>query len=181
MTMILVASTNPVKIAAALQGFQRMFPEQTFTASGLSVPSGVGAQPMTDAETYDGALTRAQNARHAQPSASYWVGIEGGVQDAPHGMEAFAWIVVLAAQQRGISRTGTFILPEEVARLVRQGVELGEADDRIFQRENSKQQNGSVGILTGDVLDRTAYYVHAVVLALIPFRQSLTHPTLTFP
>ncbi len=40
----------------------------------------------------------------------------------------------------------------------------------VFGRTNSKQGNGAVGLLTGDVIDRAAYYVHAVILALIPFR-----------
>jgi len=54
--------------------------------------------------------------------------------------------------------------------LVRQGVELGEADDRIFGRNNSKQQNGAVGLLTGDAVDRAGLYVPAVIFALIPFK-----------
>lgn len=32
MPTIVVASTNPVKIRAALNGFERMFPEQVFEA-----------------------------------------------------------------------------------------------------------------------------------------------------
>jgi non-canonical (house-cleaning) NTP pyrophosphatase len=48
-------------------------------------------------------------------------------------------------------------------------VELGEADDCIFGRSNSKQINGAVGILTADAVDREELYAHAVLLALIPF------------
>ena len=40
----------------------------------------------------------------------------------------------------------------------------------MFGRTNSKQQNGAVGLLTGDVIDRIALYEPAVVLALVPFR-----------
>ena len=176
MKQIVVASTNPVKIASALAGFRRMFPQETFDARGLSIPSGVSDQPMTDAETLRGALQRAQGARHAAPDADFWVGIEGGVEDTGNSLEAFAWIVVLNGKRAGKSRTATFYLPDETARLVRQGIELGDADDRVFGRANSKQQNGSVGLLTGDVIDRTAYYEQAVILALIPFR----NPELTF-
>jgi non-canonical (house-cleaning) NTP pyrophosphatase len=57
-----------------------------------------------------------------------------------------------------------------VVELIDQGMELGEADDVVFGRNNSKQKNGAVGILTGDVVTRTSYYVEAVCLALIPFR-----------
>lgn len=170
MTRIVVASQNPVKIQAALSGFQRSFPAETYTAEGVTVASGVGDQPMTDAATRRGATNRAQNARTAQPNADYWVGIEGGVEPVGGELHCFAWAVVLGRDRVGASRTATFILPREVAELVRDGLELGEADDRVFGRSNSKQQNGAVGLLTGDVIDRAAYYEHALIMALIPFK-----------
>jgi inosine/xanthosine triphosphatase len=172
----MVASTNPVKIQSALGGFQRMFPDQTFEAEGMSAPSGVRDQPMGDAETLQGALNRARYVRDHVPDADYWVGIEGGAAEDEGGMIVFAWVVVLSRDKIGKSRTGAFYLPEEVARLVREGMELGHADDAVFGRSNSKQEDGSVGLLTGGVIDRTLYYEHAVILALIPF----LNPQLTF-
>ncbi len=173
---IVVASTNPVKIDAALAGFQSMFPDEVFSVDGVSVPSGVSDQPMSDEETLEGALNRAKNARIHSPHVDFWVGLEGGV-DEKHGfLWAFAWAVVLSSELMGQSRTAAFALPRELAELVRQGVELGEADDRVFGRSNSKQANGAVGILTADIIHRTSYYEHAVVLALIPFK----NPNLTF-
>ena len=53
--------------------------------------------------------------------------------------------------------------------LINQGKELGEADDIVFGQSNSKQKNGAVGILTNNIIDRTQFYVEAMVLALIPF------------
>ncbi len=176
MKTIVVASRNPVKIQAALDGFKKMFPGEAFQVEGVSAPSNVSDQPMSDAETLQGALNRARNARTLAAHADYWVGIEGGCDEQQGAMQAFAWVVVLSKERAGQSRTGTFTLPAEVARLVRQGVELGEADDRVFSRSNSKQGNGAVGILTRDVIDRTTYYEHAVILALVPFK----NPDLAF-
>jgi inosine/xanthosine triphosphatase len=177
MPNLVVASHNPVKIQAALDGFQRSFNGATFAARGVSVPSGIADQPMSDAETLRGALNRTQVARAAAPDADYWVGIEGGCEDQYGHLWAFAWVVVIdRAGVMGRARTAAFMLPDEVAALVRQGVELGEADDRVFGRVNSKQGNGAVGLLTGDVIDRAGYYAHAVVLALIPFK----NPALRF-
>ncbi len=70
----------------------------------------------------------------------------------------------------GSARSGSFELPPGVADLVRQGVELGEADDRIFQRHDSKRQDGAIGILTGGAIDRRELYAHAVGLALVVFK-----------
>jgi len=170
MPKIVVASTNPVKIQAALAGFQRLFPDEGFMVQGRAVPSGVSDQPMTDAETLHGALNRAANAQTAEPAADFWVGIEGGCEVLEGELACFAWAVVRSKELVGKGRTGLFFLPEAVARLVRQGVELGHADDLVFNRSNSKQQNGAIGLLTGDVIDRLAYYEHAMVMALVPFR-----------
>ncbi len=98
------------------------------------------------------------------------MGIEGGVEDVNGELHAFAWIVVRSASLQGKGCTGTFVLPPRVAELVHGGMELGDADDVVFQRSNSKQENGAVGLLTGDVITRASLYAHAVVLALIPFR-----------
>lgn len=69
----------------------------------------------------------------------------------------------------GYGKTGSFYLPVVIRRLLDQGLELGEADDRVFNRVNSKQNSGSIGILTNDVINREKYYVDAVIFALIPF------------
>ncbi|PKS08459.1 hypothetical protein jhhlp_004842 [Lomentospora prolificans] len=174
---VVVASKNPVKINATLQGFSLMFPLSTFTTIGVSVPSGVPEQPFSDAETLLGAQNRVKNAREAQPEADYWIGLEGGVDEDGGALRNFAWIVVTDKHGRtGKARTGAYYLPEETAKLVREGMELGHADDIVFGRSNSKQKTGSVGLLTDDVIDRTGYYIQAVILALIPFK----NPTLTF-
>jgi inosine/xanthosine triphosphatase len=179
---IIVASLNPVKIAATVEGFSAMFPGSAFTSRGVSVPSGVPDQPLGDAETLQGALNRAQRAREIEPDADFWVGLEGGVleeeglEDGPKLVQSFAWVVVLGGTRTGKARTAAYYLPEETAKLVRDGMELGPAEDIVWGKSNTKQKNGSVGLLTGDVIDRKGYYVQAVVLALIPFK----NPALTF-
>lgn len=167
---IVLASRNPVKARAARGGFEKVFPEASFRVEPVSVPSGVDHQPRSDEETLAGAANRADNAARKFPDADYWVGIEGGISDHGGEMTAFAWVVVRSPELVGKSRSGAFQLPDAVARLVRQGDELGDADDVVFERSNSKQQGGAVGILTGNLIDRAALYEHAVVLALIPFR-----------
>ena len=174
MKTILVASNNPVKLKAAEEGFRAMFPGEEFRAIPHKPQVSISNQPMSDIETLQGATERAQNARSSQPDADYWVGIEGGSQDINGEMQTFAWVVVLDKTRLGKGRSGAFILPEKVAELVRQGIELGVADDMVFSRNNSKQQNGAIGLLTDDAVDRAGLYIPAVIFALIPFK----HPEL---
>lgn len=174
MKVIIIASQNPVKTRAALNGFQRMFPHQAFELQSAPAASGVSAQPRSDSETLQGACNRALAAAQAYPQADYWVGIEGGVEDCGEQMTAFAWVAVMDRQQTGQGRTGAFFLPPAIAALIRQGKELGDADDIVFGQSNSKQKNGAIGLLTGNVIDRQALYEQAVILALLPFK----NPTL---
>jgi inosine/xanthosine triphosphatase len=174
MKIVYVASKNPVKRIAAADGFQRMFPGEQFEFRALNPNAPVSHQPMSDRETLDGASLRAELIREQAPDGDYWVGIEGGVADHPHGMGTFAWVVVLSREGVGRGRSGEFFVPERVSELVRQGMELGEADDLVFSRNNSKQGNGAIGLLTDDVIDRAGLYVPAVIFALIPFK----HPEL---
>ena len=104
-------------------------------------------------------------------SADFYVGIEGGIEESGLDMDAFAWVVIKSKDGRfGKSRTGTFFLPPQLVKLIKQGKELGEADDIVFDRVNSKQENGAVGVLTGNVINRTKYYTDAIILAIIPFK-----------
>ncbi len=170
--LVVIASTNPVKIQATRLGFERMFPDLDFDVRPLSVGSQVRDQPMTSEETLLGALNRACAAAEMSPGADYWVGIEGGIEDLGREMLAFAWIVVYTPGLIGKGRTGTFFLPNPVAKLIHEGKELGEADDIVFNQSNSKQANGAIGILTGNVIDRSSLYEHAVILALVPFKNA---------
>lgn len=176
-TRIIVASRNPIKINAALQGFQEMWPETAYEVEGVSVPSGVSDQPIGDAETYQGAYNRVQNARKQHPEADFWVGIEGGnIRTSDGGMEVMAWVVVQSRTQIGKARTAGFYLPQRLIDLIDEGYELGHADDIVFGVDNSKQTTGSAGLLTGGVMHRLRFYVPAVILALIPFKQPDLYP-----
>ena len=106
MKRVVVASGNPVKIQATLNAFTRMFAPGQFEVDGVKVPSGVGAQPMSDAETLRGAEQRAAAAEEQEAQADFWVGIEGGVEESEGELLAFAWVVVRSAGFSARARSG---------------------------------------------------------------------------
>lgn len=170
--LVVLASANPVKIGAARGGFEKAFPGRPLEFRSVSVPSGVANQPISDAETLRGAQNRVAAATALVPEAHFWVGLEGGIAEEGDSMAAFAWVVVSSGQTIGRSRTASFQLPPAVVDLIRAGKELGEADDIVFGRSNSKHKEGAVGLLTGGLIDRRGLYEPAVVLALVPFLAS---------
>ncbi|OJJ14222.1 inositol monophosphatase [marine bacterium AO1-C] len=174
MKQVIIASQNPVKVNASKEGMQQVFPNTKFNFEGINVASGVSDQPMSSQETYQGAFNRAVGAQQLKPEADYWIGIEGGIEEVQGHMEVFAWVVILGNQQQGVAKTASFMLPQKVSTLVKQGYELGAADDMVFRKKDSKKSSGSVGILTNGLIDRKEYYIQTVVLALIPFM----HPDL---
>ena len=167
---IIIASRNPIKINATKLAFEQMFPDNLFQFDGVSISSDISDQPMSNNETLNGAMNRSNNAKLECMDADYWIGIEGGVEKIDNEMQVFAWIYIQSKEMVGKARTATFDLPKKIIELIDSGMELGDADDIIFNRRNSKQKNGAVGILTKDLIDREKYYTHAIIMALIPFK-----------
>ncbi len=175
MKRIIVASKNPVKIDAVKDGL-KPFLNGEFEITGVSVPSGVSDQPMSELETLKGASNRVMKAINLHPGYDYYVGLEGGVEDTATGLMAFAWMVISDGNRIGKARTASFFLPPKVAELVHGGMELGDADDVVFAKSNSKQQNGAVGLLTNDAITRKSLYEPAVQMAFIPFLNPDLYP-----
>jgi non-canonical (house-cleaning) NTP pyrophosphatase len=77
----------------------------------------------------------------------------------------------------GVSKTASFVLPPPVVSLIQnKGLELGDADDQIFGRVNGKHGSGTVGILSKGLINRAAYYEHAILLALVPWFRPDVYP-----
>ena len=164
---VVVGSTNPVKIAAVRAVLERAgCPARV---EGIAVASGVADQPLGDAETIRGATQRARAALDAS-GADIGVGVEGGVVEEDGFMRTCAWAAAVSRDGRvGVGGSLAMILPDRVASLVRTGVELGHAMDRVTGEHNTKHNAGAVGILTAGLVDRQRAYEWLVTYAFAPF------------
>jgi inosine/xanthosine triphosphatase len=171
---VVVASHNPAKLRAVEDAFAHQFPNEKIALIPCGVESGVSDQPMSDEETRRGARSRADNARGAEPVADFWIGLEGGIETIDGQLMAFAWMVVLGSDGNyGGARTVTLPLPPAVKDLVDAGLELGDANDRVFSTVNSKHKGGAFGLLTQGLYTREGVYTQALVIALVPFVNDL--------
>ncbi len=186
---VAVGSGNKAKVESVRLAIADAFPSAAVTMFPYAVASGVNDQPMGEDETRTGARTRCLAARDAfakehGSAPDFAVGLEGGVAPVGPGscsptghplLSCFAYMAICASSQPkdaepSFSRTASFTLPYKVTDLMqKEGLELGDADDKIFSRVNSKQGAGTVGILTNMIIDRAQYYRHALAFALVPF------------
>ena len=170
---VVIASRNPAKLKAVQAAFEIALPDTAIEWVQTAVPSGVKDQPDTDEETRRGARQRVRAARESTPDADYWVGLEGGLERIDGAWLGSAWMVVRHRDGReGAARTPTLPLPPAVQVLLDEGLELGEANDRVFATHNSKQKGGAFGLLTNGRMTRSGVYAQAITLALMP----LLHP-----
>lgn len=171
MKKVVVGSKNPVKIKVAEEAFTKMFPEEQFEFVGIEVSSGVSDQPMSEAETLQGAKNRAANAHIAIPDADYFVGQEGGLEKNEDGYWLTAYLVVLRNDDvMGYARTASYLLPRALGQYIDQGIELGVAADMAFGGTNSKHKEGVVGTMTNSLVPRKEFYLTALLFALSRFK-----------
>ncbi len=177
---VVVASRNPVKINAVREAFSVCMDGADLRVEGISVPSGVSDQPASSSETLQGARNRVQNARAACPGADYYVGLEGGLETLDGRLLAFAWMSVATAESSTSDvRSVSLPLPPAVQSLVAAGMELGDANDKVFSTINSKQGGGAFGLLTAGRFTRESVYTQTLVMALIPFVHPLFSESVT--
>ncbi|HVP23942.1 MAG TPA: inosine/xanthosine triphosphatase [Conexivisphaerales archaeon] len=161
---VAVGSTNSVKVQAAKKAFEPYFEAEVV---GMGASSGVGPQPL-GGEAFEGARNRAVNAMRLARS-DFAVGLEGGIIELDGRRFGFAAVSIVDAKgNSSFATTGLFPLPRDVLKLVEEGLELGDAMDRVTGLSDVKHGPGAVGILTKGVIDRTALYAHGTTLALIP-------------
>jgi inosine/xanthosine triphosphatase len=164
--LITVGSTNPVKLGAVTAIVRQVWPDAEVATA--AVPSGVPDQPWGDEEIRRGAYNRARAALETK-SADLGIGLEGGLVETAWGVATLGWVVAYAPDRVGLGVAGGVLLPTSVVDLIRGGLELGAAMDRLTGVADIKRGPGAIGVLTAGLSDRTSGYAAAVACALSPF------------
>lgn len=166
--IVAVGSTNPTKIQPVRNIFSKHF--KRFSVRGVSVPSGVGDQPLSDEEMYRGAYNRAVNALGKVKHADYGVGVEGGIQQHSYGWFERSIVVIVDRKGTiGVGSSGGLVLPSRVVKRIHSGENLEEVMDDFFKTKKIGRGIGMFGLLTNGVVTRSAGVEHGVAFALARF------------
>jgi inosine/xanthosine triphosphatase len=169
---VYVGSKNPSKIKAvqiALDKVREQDPEcdlLQWDVRGDNVPSGVSDQPRDDQETVQGAINRCKALQDKYPG-SICIGLEGGVQESEHGLLLCNWGALVDQNGKLYVAGGARIpLPEEVARGIREGKELGDVIDLYANQSNVRKNEGAIGILSYGFIDRPQMFSQVSLLLI---------------
>jgi len=170
---IFVGSTNPVKINAAHQAAIDHWPN--LTVQGFVTQSGVKDQPLSDEETRQGALNRAQSALNQGLTTLLTpvvpilgIGLEGGVLTDDQGqMWSTVWAAVIDTQGHVFEANGARVkVAKVIATAISQGQEMGPIMQKLTGLSDVRKKQGMFGIITNNFVNRTEEYSALAKIAL---------------
>ncbi|HEY8364710.1 MAG TPA: DUF84 family protein [Haloplasmataceae bacterium] len=149
---VIVGSTNRVKVNAIKNVFAN------YEVTGIDISSKVSAQPISDQETIKGAINRALGAKRF---GDIGIGLEGGVQQTSYGMLLVNYGALIDNDNKVYLAGGSrILLPNEIAKEIYKGRELGDIMDQYTQRQNIKHEEGAVGVFTANFVKRIDIFEH---------------------
>ena len=163
---VAVATGNAVKVDAVRNMFTQVFG----LVEVIEVPSDeITRQPMGE-ETIRGSIARARSALE-QANADYGVGIEAGLFEVA-ALDTYLDVQYCTIVDSSGSVTHGhgpgFEYPPEVIKATLRGRTVGEVMSQLTGIERIGHRTGSVGYLSGGLIDRTSLTEIAVLMALIP-------------
>ncbi|MFD1777584.1 DUF84 family protein [Fredinandcohnia salidurans] len=173
MIQIAIGTKNPAKVDAIIQGFAGI--EAKFHQT--SVSSGVSAQPFSDEETIQGAINRAKSALEKE-GTDIGIGLEGGVVETEFGMFLCNWGAIVDKDNDPIIAGGArILLPSEIARELKKGIELGDVMEDFTKQKDIRKAEGAIGIFTNQYVNRKDMFTHVVKLLIgqFAYRRKLSH------
>ena len=165
---IVVGSQNPVKRDAVYQAFNQYF--EQVEVIPVPVTSGVNPFPMSQSETLQGAITRAQSAQKIEPTADFSVGIEGGLFEFNNTTYIQAIAAVMKDSEISVARSVALEISQAfVNKLDPKSDASKDTVDQLMGRTKLFQNEGVMGVLTQNRLTRTQILSDAVICALPRF------------
>ena len=148
-----VGSINRVKVSAVVEALD----DFDLNIIPFEAESKVGAQPIGDEQTLQGAINRA----NSLPTNGLRIGLEAGVTLLNDQLYLVNFGALIDENNEIYVAGGTRIpLPNEIKDLIfNKGLELADAMKEYFNVEGIKHQNGAVGYFTNDLVKRKEIFI----------------------
>ena len=164
-----------------VNGVQRAFRKRSHISSfnsvvfePMHVESGVQATPLSIDELMTGARQRAATAfargGMKGPEIILSVGVEGGLYVSQTHAFLQSWACIYDGERFSFGSSGSIEIPQALSdAVIRDGADLGKVIDIFAEQNDVRSNQGTWGILTGDLITREDSFELATLNALAPF------------
>ncbi len=160
---VAVGSTNRVKVEAVREVMESIYGSVRVYA--VNAKSGVPDQPF-ESETHRGAVNRAKEALGDRDLS---VGIEAGVFELYGELMDIQHCAIIDQKGRITVGMGSgFAYPKDIADLVRGGLTVGQAVDKVYEKNAVGHSEGAIGLLSKGIMDRKELTKQSILAAMIP-------------
>ncbi|TFG18826.1 MAG: inosine/xanthosine triphosphatase [Promethearchaeota archaeon] len=180
---VAVGTKNPAKIEAVKLGFTKLFPDIECIVIPADVDSNVGVQPYGFESTIQGAINRAKNAYFAifdtpiHTGIQMGIGIEAGMIPVPLTSTGYLdyqfCAVYLSNGSISVGSGPGFEYPAKIVDILLNDpnhLEIGTIIAEISGIENTKENEGAIGLLTKNIFRRADILQYSVISALLPIK-----------
>jgi len=175
---IAIGTKNPAKINAVKDAFKKM--NLNIEALTESVKSEVSEMPLDNDEILLGAKNRAKNVySFFKNKADYGIGIEGGIIKHQDDYYVRGWISIYNGKI--YSNAGSLVLPfpkELGNHIFETREELGPLMDELMQDFEINKRQGSVGVMTNNVISRSHVFTDAIIAGFMEFHNTFFYKEL---
>ena len=182
--ILAVGTGNPGKILSVKRTLS-MYPAlNSFEIISQAVDSGVSDQPSTLEETTTGATNRAKKAFDAVPGATLGIGMESGLFEEGDKMFDVCACAIWDGECRHVGYSCAWELPAVVQKLVKdKGLDLTQAFNEAGLCNDPKigDKGGVIAILTGGRVNRPAYTMQSIQMALLAANPELNPCSASVP
>ncbi len=178
-----IGTTNKTKLKAVQSAFEKLrtaFPSafrESIEFISLKTQTHIPDMPLSQEQMIEGAIERARFVWKNQTGLRYSVGLEGGTfpvtaPSLPDEVQYFLqnWVFAFDGTRGYLGSSPAIMLPETISHaLYREKRELAEVIDAFSGKHDVRSNEGAFGVLSRDLLTRSAAFELAVINAFVPF------------
>lgn len=185
--IVAIASENSPKVSACKKVFNDL--KYKFNTKDeilfivKSIDSGVADMPLSLDELMTGAKNRTKKLNNIlkmeNRPADFYIGLEGGFfikfdSDRINPVVFLeSWVYVFDGTYGYWGSSGAIEVPQKISdKILTSGQELGVVIDKVMHQTGIRSNQGTVGILTDNLINRQDFFESALKFALAPFYNS---------
>lgn len=164
MKKIVIASVNETKVNVVKKVISSLLPKEIFYFISIDLERG-GCEPVGKNACVEQIQEAIKHAKKLEPDGTYYVAMEGGIEDLGIMMDEISYVIVENAKgMQGISHAVSFPIPKQLISKIKEGQPFADAVDCLFKTSDTRQE-GFIKIITNGLVNKEDLYFQPTAVA----------------